>query len=479
MKFKLLILFSLFYTIGFTQGHEIKFDIKNLNDSIVFLARYYGDNKYIKDTIVTDKKGKFTIKGKEDLPCGIYLVVRQNRGSYLEFLVHDQKFSVQSDTSDFVGKTKFKGSESNTKLYEYFNFSTKINKERIELSDQIKALEENESKKEALMKKLEQLNKEMEVYIEDFIKNNPNNPMTVVFNMQKEVEIPEELKKDLSDEGKEKQYRYYLNHYWDLVNFKSECVIRTPIFHSKLQRYFDQVIPQHYDSVFKYIQPVVEKARGNDELFKYIVNYATFKWESGKEKRMCWDKVFYLMAKNYYLTGDATWVDEVKMAKIKSRVDDLQYALCGEQAVNLKMRGQNQFGLYDTLGKLHNLNNIKADVVIIWFWDSDCGHCKKQTPKLWELYDKYKKEGKSIEVYSINIETESEGYKKYLNEKGYTWINVQDTMHLSGFRKYYDIYSTPVSYILNKNKKIVGKRIDPEGMEKFLDILFKEEEENK
>jgi hypothetical protein len=95
------------------------------------------------------------------------------------------------------------------------------------------------------------------------------------------------------------------------------------------------------------------------------------------------------------------------------------------------------------------------------------------------LYEKYKKEGKSIEVYSVNIETESDGYKKYLKENKYNWINVQDTMHLSGFRKYYDIYSTPVSYILDKNKKIVGKRIDPDGMEKFLEILFKEEEDIK
>ena len=159
MKFKLLFLVILISKFGFTQGHEIKFDIKHLNDSIVFLARYYGDNKYIKDTIVTDKKGKFTIKGKEDLPCGIYLVVRQNRGSYIEFLVHDQKFSVQSDTSDFIGKTKFKGSESNTKLYEYFNFSSKLNKERIALSDEIKALDEKDNKREALMQKLEKLKK--------------------------------------------------------------------------------------------------------------------------------------------------------------------------------------------------------------------------------------------------------------------------------------------------------------------------------
>lgn len=455
------------------QGHKITFNIKNMEDSIVYLARYYGDNKYIKDTIVTNRKGKFELVGKAPLPCGIYLIVRQDRGSYMEFLVHEQEFTVNSDATDFIQKTKFKGSLYNTQLYEYFSFSTALNKKRMELSKEIDQIaKENKALTQAKQKELQELGAEMEAYTDDFLVKYPQNPMSVVFKMQKEVIIPEDLRQDDSEEGKMKQYKYYLNHYWDNVDLQSPCLIRTPLFHGKLQRFCDQVIPQHFDSVFKYIQPLVEKARGNDEVFKYIVNYTTFKWESGKDKRMCWDKVFYQMAKTYYVSGQVDWVDDTKMAKIKSRVEDLQYALCGEPAVNLIMRGQTKPGLYDTTGTLHDMYAVDADYVLLWFWDSDCGHCKKQTPKLHKAYQKYKALGKSVAVYSINIETDSKGYKKYLRENKYDWINVQDTMHLSGFRRYYDIYSTPVVYVLDKDRKIVAKRIDPEGVEKFLDVQF-------
>ena len=75
-------------------GHKIKFNIKNLNDSVVYLARYFGDNKYIKDTIVVNGKEKFTIEGEEQLECGIYLIVREKRNNYFEFLVENYLISI-------------------------------------------------------------------------------------------------------------------------------------------------------------------------------------------------------------------------------------------------------------------------------------------------------------------------------------------------------------------------------------------------
>lgn len=452
------------------SGYEITFNVKNLNDSIVYLARYLGDNKYIKDTILVEGKEKFTIKGDEPLDCGIYLIVREKRNSYFEFLVYEQKFTMTTDTTDFISKTTFKNSPNNTLLYDYFKFTNEQGKL---LSDTSLSKEE----KQAIALKIRD-------YKRNFVKENPENPMSVVFQVLEDVEIPDSIKNIEGEAGQIAQYNYYLNHYWDKVDFSSNCLLRTPVFHGKLQRYFDNVVPQHYDSIPKYADMVVEKARVNDELFKYIVNYLTFKWESGKEKRMCWDKVFYHMARTYYtsIPSQTPWVEPGRMAKIEQRVKDLKYNLCSEPAVPFQMKYENYNfppGLPDTNRFYHDFNKMAADYVILWFWDSDCGHCKKQTPVLWEVYQKYKKEGKSVEVLAINIEQESKGYLKYLREHEYTWINVQDTAHLTKFRDYYDIYSTPVSFVLDKERKIIAKRIDPKGIENFLDQVFENEEKKK
>ena len=142
---------------------------------------------------------------------------------------------------------------------------------------------------------------------------------------------------------------------------------------------------------------------------------------------MCWDRIFYHMARKYYLSipTQTPWVDDAQMAKIKTRVEDLTYALCSDKAVPLQMKHPNRKflpGLEDTLGVYHDFYQMKEDYVILWFWDSDCGHCKKQTPKLNDMLQKLKTEEKSVEVYAINIEQETKAYKEYLRENKYDWI---------------------------------------------------------
>ena len=463
-----LIIIMLFTIGGATaQGYKIKFNIKNLNDSIVYLARYFGDNKYIKDTIVVDGKEKFTIEGDEELDCGIYLIVREKRNAYFEFVITNQEFSVFSDTIDFINKTTFKNSPDNELLYEYFKFSGKKGKM---MGDSTLSKEEKRK-----------IGEEVQTYKKEFVKNHPENPMAVAFAVQEDVDFPDSIKNKTGEDADREKYYYYLNHYWDKVNFSSNCLLRTPVFHGKLQRFFDNWVPQHYDSIPTYADALIEKSRVNEEVFKYIVNYLTFKWESGKEKRMCWDKVFYHMARTYYTSEpiQATWVEEGQMAKIKTRVQDLKHCLCSELAVPLQMTYQGgnygPVGLEDTSKVRHGLYEVPADYVIMWFWDSDCGHCKKQTPVLWDMYKKYKDQGESLEVYAINIEQETEGYLKYLREHKYSWINVQDTANLSKFRDYYDIYSTPVAFVLDKERKIIGKRIDLAAIDNFLKQVFEDE----
>jgi len=480
-KSLLFIITSVYCSLSFAQGYNIKFNIKHLDDSVVYLARYYGDNKYIKDTIEVNGKEKFTIKGDEELACGIYLIVREKRNSYFEFIINNQNFTVNSDTTDFISKTSFVNSPENEQLYDYFQYAGKLSKRAHRLQEEIKAIdaEKDPKKKDKLSAELQQINLSIVKYKEDFMVSNPTNPMTVVFGMQKEIEFPDTLKNDTSSSAAKSKYQYYLKHYWDNTNFKSSCVLRTPVFHFKLQQFFDKYVPQHYDSAIVYMEDLIQKTKVNDELFKYVVNYVTFKWESGKEKRMCWDKVFHYMATNYYMKGECTWTDSVQLAKIESRAKDLTYVLCGDTPINLHMKYYPKPGLYDTTGTLHELYKIDADYIIMWFWDSDCGHCKKQTPKLWDLYNKYRENGLSLEVFAVNVEQESKGYKEYLKENKYTWINVQDTGNFSAFRKYYDIYSTPVAYILNKERKLIGKRLDPEAIDGFLEQYIKEEEEEK
>ena len=82
-----------------------------------------------------------------------------------------------------------------------------------------------------------------------------------------------------------------------------------------------------------------------------------------------------------------------------------------------------------------------------------------------EFYDKNKSKG--IVVYAVNIEDSREQWVKYIKEHKLDWINVSNSAHQYYLKNLYDIYSTPVIYVLDENKKIVAKRLAVEDMMDF------------
>ena len=65
-------------------------------------------------------------------------------------------------------------------------------------------------------------------------------------------------------------------------------------------------------------------------------------------------------------------------------------------------------------------------------------------------------------------ERKPEGWKKFIRSKKlYDWINVQDGKTVTDFKKTYDVYSTPVVYVLDENKKILAKRLSVEQLEDY------------
>ena len=116
------------------------------------------------------------------------------------------------------------------------------------------------------------------------------------------------------------------------------------------------------------------------------------------------------------------------------------------------------------------MHQIEAEYLILIFYEPSCGHCKKVIPKLYDIYEKYK--GKNVKVFALYTQGKKEEWTEFIEEKKLDWINVYDPYYISNFRDLYDIYSTPVIYMLDKDKKIVAKRLAIEDIEDFLSKKF-------
>lgn len=449
-----------------TEGYELKFKMEGCQEGTAILAYYYGNKQYIKDSTKIDATGSFTFKGDETLDEGIYITVMPPDNKYFEVIIDsDQEFSMTSKYATPVKSMKVTGSEENKRFYSYLNFLNDQKTKSSPISDKVAQLQKADStgyretaEFKDLQKKMTAIDDEVKDYKNKFIDDYPDALLTKVFLASKDPDIPEAPVLENGKTDSTFTWRYFKDHYWDYVDFDDDRIIRTPVFHSKLERFMTKTIYQIPDSIIKEATLLVDKTKSSPELFKYTVFWITSHFETSKQMGM--DAVFVHMAKNYYMTGQAFWADSTTIAKIGDRARKLEYSLIGNVAPNLIMN--------DTSGVFQILHAVPKDYTIAYFWDPDCGHCKKVTPKVKEFYDNFKQE-LDVEVYAVNTNAKERGdWIKYINEHDLDWINVEDPEQKTAYKYLYDIYSTPVIYLLDKDKKIIAKRIGAEDLENFI-----------
>jgi thiol-disulfide isomerase/thioredoxin len=248
-----------------------------------------------------------------------------------------------------------------------------------------------------------------------------------------------------------------------------------------------KVVPQIPDSINETADKVLKLAEKGKENFKFCLFWTTNYYESSQYMGM--DAVFVHLIDNYYAKGKAYWVDSLLIWKMKDRVEKLRHNLIGAKVKNLTM--------LDTNGQYHSLYNMDSKYTLVLFWSATCGHCKEEMPKIAEAYKdlnkdiiaqneiiKLKNKGAKIlkptlplnfDLFPVSMTETVEEWKKYLIEQKFPWkLNLYDPLNETNFRQYYDVYSTPVLYIIDKNKKVIAKRIAAEKIKSFIEDYEKD-----
>jgi thiol-disulfide isomerase/thioredoxin len=478
-----------------SPGYEIKINIKGIKDSVCYLTEWRWESSYFVDTAIV-KKGVFTFKGKKPLEKGLYSILRANKSyMYFDFVVTDQqKFSIVTDTVDMYKNMKIEGPSINEDFRKFVVVMSTNYKEAYDFEQDVKKRKDPDSTKlirENKTKHYEDIKK----YQKDYLAKNPNTYLSTIIHLQNDVEVPTAPKASNGRKDSTWEYNYFVTHYWDGVALNDEGTVHTnKLFANKLKAYYEKTLSPAPDTLIKYADWLVDQTKGDKEMFKYIVYYLTKTSEDSKI--MGHDAVFVHMINKYYRTNKAFWVDEKTNNKIIERGDILEPLLLGKKAPEMNMidtigaKTIKKLGMdtitsserlttvftdnYATLQKLFvPLYSIKADYTVVVYWDVDCGHCQKEIPKLKEIYDKLKAEGKSVEVYSVYTHFEVDKWKKFIKEHKLNWVNVYNGVHLIDLKVKFDIYSTPRIFLLDKNKVIKAKQISAEQVEDLINALSK------
>lgn len=438
------------------EGHRIEVHIAGLKDTSVYLAFHFGLKDYVRDTARLDHDGNTVFAGKDSLPAGIYMIVMPGM-NYAEIIVEDQHFSVSIDPGDFINKTSFENSKENEIYYTYLREITKLGASLQQVNARLQKLSAGSDSIAILNAEVKTIDGQQTDIVNMYINSNPQLFLAKLLKATQDPVVPDPPK-----DGNGKvidsffQYHYLKDHYFDNLDFGDARMLRTPILENRVLHYLDNICSQAPDSLIKESDAIVQKSKTNAEVYKFVVITLTSKYEQSRV--MGHDAVFAFLAKKYYLETKAPWADSTMRAKIADRVAKIQPNEIGKQAPNLIMTDLN--------GQTRSLYDVRTKYTVLYFWDSTCGHCLIETPKLDSVYEKFKQY--DVEVYAVNTEQTTDGWKKYVADHHLNWINVDDVGDKNNFHSIYDIYSTPVMYLLDANKKIIAKRIDSEELADML-----------
>ena len=484
MKKVVLFLLVMIASMG-SQAQKLSFKVQGMKDTTIFLAKYLGPKLYYADTTVS-KGGVATFDGKKH-PIGLYAVIIPG-SRYFEFIHDNEEIDMfVGNQDDLIGSMKVNKSKSNKTFYDYILFMTEKKQKSGKMNEEYtKATGDDKAK---LLEEIKVINNEIIQGQKDLIAANKDKFIGVMIKMSMDMELPE-APKDANGVITDSNYvyNYYIQHYWDDVPLKNPAIVRTPIFHNKLDKFFSQNgMIQIPDTITKYAKLLIDQMDMVDQenkVFQYTVHHITQKYEASKIMGM--DRVFVYMADNYYCkeNNKAYWMSEENTKKLCERADKIRNTMIGEFSPMLILPDSTEENWI-------NSYKIDADYTILYFWDPDCGHCKKTTPKLQTLYDKKFKE-RNIEIYAVGKATgeDFEKWKKYIAENELTFINVgltknvyntamedprpllqKTTIESLNYTDTYDIYSTPRIFILDKDKRIKFKQLSIGQLEEIIDNL--------
>lgn len=446
---------GLVFSASTATAYQITFQ-SNYKAGKAYLAYYMGKNLNVEDSAMVNSSGIAVFKNARKLPGGIYSIVFPGNRFSADFLIDkEQIISVKADTTD-LSKTIITGSKENILFQQYQQYTAA--KGPLLMQEKTAYLQSataaDSARHESLYNKY---NTELNDFREKLIKDHPASMMAALLNAMKEPPYP--AKVAVTRQDSLDNYNFYKKHYWDGITFMDDRIVRTPFFQPRLERYYREVIAQSApDSIIKDIDYKLLLARTAPEMYKYLLNWLTDEYIN--PKYMGQDAVFVHLFDKYHSKGLTPWLNEKQMEIISRRAYMQMSNLIGERAANLEM--------LDTAGKMTPLYEVDADYTVVVFWDPTCGHCKEELPHIDSIYNASWKQ-KKVKIYAVLTEDVKPEWVKYINDHNLqSWINVYQTKEMAaadvaaqkpGFRQLFDVTMTPTLFLLDKDKRIIGKKL--------------------
>ncbi|MBT8327883.1 MAG: AhpC/TSA family protein [Bacteroidia bacterium] len=122
-------------------------------------------------------------------------------------------------------------------------------------------------------------------------------------------------------------------------------------------------------------------------------------------------------------------------------------------------------------GEMLALSSLRGKVVLIDFWASWCGPCRKENPHVKAIYEKYKDKG--FEIYGVSFDKDRNQWLGAIQKDGLTWKHVSDLQGWNCAAKVpYQVSSIPQTFLLDEEGRIIKSGLRSKQLEPLLEQLL-------
>jgi thiol-disulfide isomerase/thioredoxin len=117
------------------------------------------------------------------------------------------------------------------------------------------------------------------------------------------------------------------------------------------------------------------------------------------------------------------------------------------------------------------LSDYKGKILLLEFWASWCGPCRKENPDLVEVYRHYK--GKGFEILGVALDKDKSEWLDAIDHDELPWTNVCD---LQGDRNeaaiIYGVSAIPANFLIDRNGIVLARNLRSEELAETLRKIF-------
>ncbi len=252
--------------------------------------------------------------------------------------------------------------------------------------------------------------------------------------------------------------------------FDDPIIIHTQFAEDKVEQYLRLLQYNHNDTIIKYVDEMVSSA--TDKELQNRLAHTAYQFFYNPSI-MGQEGIAVHIAQKWFLDGPLEWPNEEGKFMLRTFVEFNKHSLIGMDAPELQ--------LTDTTGNQISLRDMAGEYTIVYFYTDDCRTCIKETPKLVDLVNEF--EDGVLSVYAVYANDNSLRWKDYIEKELFIynpfmeWVNVYDPDYSSGFQMLYNVVQTPQLFLLDRDKKIIGRGLSVKNLKELFEEKIRQRDE--